>query len=68
MGHPEPALNRGTYVAPDAGKLRFGDYAQRWLSNRNEEKATAAREASIMRNHVVPRCWRRSITRPFRSG
>jgi integrase len=49
------ALNRGTYIAPDAGRLRFGDYAARWLAARNDEKATAARDASIMRNHVTPR-------------
>ncbi|RAO23355.1 hypothetical protein MED15_01195 [Micromonospora noduli] len=55
LAEVESALNRGTYVAPDAGRLRFADYAQRWLSNRNDEKATAARDASIMRNHVVPR-------------
>lgn len=55
LAEVESALNRGTYVAPDAGRLRFTDYAQRWLSNRNDEKATAARDASIMRNHVLPR-------------
>lgn len=51
----ESAMNRGTYVAPDAGKLRFGDYADRWLSARNDERATAARDQSVMRNHVLPR-------------
>ncbi len=51
----ESALNRGTYVAPDAGRLRFGDYAARWLAGRNCEKTTAARDASVMRNHVIPR-------------
>ena len=51
----EAALNRGTYIAPDAGRIRFGDYATRWLAARNDERATAARDASIMRNHVLPR-------------
>ncbi|XTZ16506.1 tyrosine-type recombinase/integrase [Micromonospora echinospora] len=55
LAEVESALNRGTYVAPDAGRLRFGDSADKWLANRNDEKATAARDASIMRNHVVPR-------------
>lgn len=55
LAEVESALNRGTYVAPDAGRLRFADYAQRWLGNRNDEKATAARDASIMRNHVILR-------------
>lgn len=42
-------------MAPDAGRLRFGDYAARWLAGRNDERTTAARDASVMRNHVVPR-------------
>ena len=55
LAEVESALNRGTYVAPDAGRLRFGDYAARWLAGRNDERATAARDSSIMRNHVIPR-------------
>jgi integrase len=51
----ETSLNRGSYVDPHAGRLRFGDYARRWLAARNDEITTAARDASIMRNHVVPR-------------
>ena len=55
LAEVESALNRGTYIAPDAGRVRFADYAARWLAARNDEKATAARDASIMRNHVLPR-------------
>jgi integrase len=51
----ETSLNRGSYVDPHAGRVRFGDYARRWLAARNNEITTAARDASIMRNHVVPR-------------
>jgi integrase len=57
LAEVESALHRGVYVAPDGGRIRFGDYAERWLANRNDERATAARDASIMRNHVLPR-WR----------
>src|SRR5262245_13801153 len=55
LAEVESALNRGMYIAPDAGRLRFGEYAQRWLAGRNDERATAARDRSIMRNHVLPR-------------
>ncbi len=55
LAEVESALNRGTYVAPDAGRLRFAEYAARWMAARNDEKATAARDACIMRNHVAPR-------------
>lgn len=55
LAEVETALNRGAYVDPHAGRVRFGDYAARWLAARNDEITTAARDASIMRNHVVPR-------------
>lgn len=48
------ALNRGTYVDPHAGRQRFGQYARRWFAARNTEKTTAARDASMMRTHVLP--------------
>src|SRR4051812_2839868 len=44
LAEVESALNRGTYVAPDAGRLRFADYGHRWLAGRNDEKATVARD------------------------
>jgi integrase len=55
LAEVEAALHRGVYVAPDGGRICFGDYAEKWLANRNNERATAARDASIMRNHVLPR-------------
>lgn len=55
LAEVETALNRGGYVDPHAGKLRFGDYAERWASARNDEITTVARDRSIMRVHVVPR-------------
>ena len=50
----ETALHRGSYVDPHAGRIRFGDYATRWLATRNDEITTAARDRSIMRTHVLP--------------
>src|SRR4051794_40481520 len=54
MAEIESALNRGSYIDPRAGKTKFGPYAQRWLSGRNDELATAARDESVMRTHVLP--------------
>jgi hypothetical protein len=45
----ETALNCGLYVAPDGGRLRLSEYAERWLAARNDEKATAARDAATWR-------------------
>src|SRR5262245_9300628 len=51
----ESSLSRGSYVDPHAGRTRFGDYASRWLASRSTEATTAARDASVMRNHVLAR-------------
>jgi integrase len=55
LAEVETAATRGLYVDPHAGRIRFGVYAARWLTARNDEITTAARDASIMRNHVVAR-------------
>lgn len=50
----EAAMARGAYVDDRAGKVRFVAYAASWFEGRNDELATRARDASVMRNHVVP--------------
>jgi integrase len=55
LAEVESAVSRGLYVDPHAGRIRFGTYAARWLTARNDEITTAARDASIMRNHVLTR-------------
>ncbi|MEH1123721.1 tyrosine-type recombinase/integrase [Micromonospora sp. CPCC 206061] len=51
----ESAVNRGTYVDPHAGKMKFGEFAARWLASRSVEARTAERTLSLMRTHVLPR-------------
>lgn len=51
----EASLNAGAYVDPHAGRLRFGNYAERWMAARNNEITTAARDTSLMRTHLSPR-------------
>ena len=51
----ETSLTRGLYVDPHAGRVQLAPYAQRWLDSRNDEITTRARDASIMRTHVVTR-------------
>lgn len=48
-------LHRGTYVDPAAGRTKFADHAEKWMASRNDEITTAARDASIMKNHVLPK-------------
>jgi integrase len=52
----EADLAQGTYVDPHAGlRVLFTDQAARWLAGRNVEVATAARDESLLRVHVLPR-------------
>lgn len=72
LAETEAAVARGGYVDPHAGRLLFGKYAERWRESRNDELTTRARDASILRTHVLPR-WSTyrclgSITSPFSTG
>lgn len=50
----EAALNRGTYIAPDAGRVKFGVYAERWLSARSVEPTTLEAWSSRLRARLLP--------------
>jgi integrase len=50
----EASMTRGLYVDPHAGRRLFADHAARWMGGRNTEATTAARDASVMRTHVLP--------------
>jgi integrase len=47
------AATAGTYVSPNAGRVLFGDHARLWMGSWNTEATTTARDASIMRTHVL---------------
>jgi integrase len=51
----ETSIVGGKYVDPHAGRIRFREYAGRWETTRNNELATKARDASVLRTHVLPR-------------
>ena len=47
------AKSTGGYVSPHAGRVLFGDHARQWMDTWNHEATTHARDASIMRTHVL---------------
>ena len=47
------AASTGGYVSPHAGRVLFGDHARQWMESWNNEATTHARDASIMRTHVI---------------
>ncbi|MET9301918.1 tyrosine-type recombinase/integrase [Micromonospora aurantiaca] len=54
LAEVEGAINRGTYVDPHAGRLRFGEFVTRWLAGRSVEVRTAERTESMLRAHLLP--------------
>ncbi|RKT84038.1 Site-specific recombinase XerD [Saccharopolyspora antimicrobica] len=54
LAQVETQKAQGAYISPHAGRVPFGEHAQRWMDTWNTEATTAARDASIMRNHVLP--------------
>lgn len=55
LAEMEGSKNRGTYVNPHAGRVRFEDFAARWLLTRDVEARTAERTLSLLRTHLIPR-------------
>lgn len=50
----EGAMIRGTYVDPHAGRMRFGEFADRWLASRSVEATTRAAWSSRLRAQLQP--------------
>lgn len=51
----EVELRSGSYIAPREGRVTFGAWFARWEPTRRLSKSGVARDASIARNHVLPR-------------
>lgn len=46
----------GSYVAPSAGRISFGDVAEKWIASKvNLSESTAARYRSALDVHLLPR-------------
>ena len=48
LAEMETAKGRGAYVAPSAGRTRFGQHAEQWMTTWNVDATTAARDRSVM--------------------
>lgn len=55
LAEVEASRNRGLYIDPHAGKVRFADFLPQWVAGRHDEATTTARDQSLMRTHIVPR-------------
>jgi integrase len=57
----ETDRERGEYIDPEAGKVRFGEVAERWLTSRVVDPASVIRYESSLRLHVDPVFGRRQL-------
>jgi integrase len=57
----ETDRNRGDYIDPSAGKVRFDEIGQRWLSSRLVDPSTTIQYESKWRLHVEPAFGRRQV-------
>ncbi|MDQ4119673.1 MAG: site-specific integrase [Actinomycetota bacterium] len=55
LAEVETSKSRGAYVSPHGARVRFVDHTAEWMATWNTEITTAARDRSIMGNHVLPR-------------
>lgn len=55
LARVESEKAQGSYVDPRAGRRRLVEYAEQWAAGHAGERATMARDAGILRNHVLPR-------------
>jgi integrase len=53
LSQVQVSMSSGAYVSPHASRTLFGDHARLWMKSWNTERSTAARDSSIMRNHVL---------------
>jgi integrase len=57
----ETDRERGEYIDPEAGKVRFDEVAGRWLTSRVVDPASAIKYESALRLHVSPVFGRRQL-------
>jgi hypothetical protein len=50
----EAEITRGDWLAPDAAKVPFSDYAGQWLDDRVLKPRTQELYLGLLRNHLLP--------------
>ena len=47
-------IAQGDWIAPELSKIRFGEYAQRWMGDRVLKVRTRELYSGLLRNHLLP--------------
>src|SRR5579872_1291603 len=54
-------LARGVYIDPDAGRIRFQEFAEKWRAGQIHRPSTAAQAETYLRLHAYPMLGKRPI-------
>lgn len=54
LAEVETSRNRGTYIDPHAGRIKFGRIAEKWSEDRPVGARSSERTRSVLRTHVMP--------------
>ncbi|MCE7081280.1 site-specific integrase [Streptomyces sp. ST2-7A] len=54
LTHIEADMSRGQYIDPNAGKVTFRQYAEKWLSTQSTEATTRTSVEVQVRKHAIP--------------
>jgi integrase len=50
----EAEIRRGDWLDPEAGKVRFGDYAETWINDQVLKPRTVELYRGLLKNHLAP--------------
>jgi integrase len=54
LNRVEHEINRGSYTDPNAGKVPFRVYGEKWLTSQTFEESTRESTGGRLRNHIYP--------------
>jgi integrase len=61
LARTEADLSRGEYIAPNAGRITFGQYVEQWFKTQTTDHATRATVEGRLRLHAIPHLGSRSM-------
>ncbi|MFF8915716.1 tyrosine-type recombinase/integrase [Streptomyces sp. NPDC015032] len=61
LSNIEADMSRGDYIAPEAGKVTFEQYATKWMTTQTTDPATRESVEMRLRLHVLPHIGKRLI-------
>ncbi|MER5476262.1 site-specific integrase [Streptomyces sp. NPDC002734] len=62
LANVEADMSRGDYIAPEAGKVTFEQYATKWMQTQTTDPATRESVEMRLRRHAIPHIGKRPMS------